>query len=167
MTESVRYQYYESRDGMVLFMASEREFWKNFCEGVGRPELFAANPGARFADHARGNVPLHRELTAIFKTRTTGEWIDFGKRVNTPIAPVNTTISIRDDPQFQARIGFRPWPAHGTDLMPPPITMIDETLPVPRKAPVGVGEDTDAVLRDVLGYDEARIAALRAAGALG
>src|SRR5262249_42148478 len=37
MTESVRYQYYRSRDGMVLFMASEREFWKNFCEGIGRP----------------------------------------------------------------------------------------------------------------------------------
>ena len=40
MTESVRYQYYRSRDGIVLFMASEREFWKNFCEGIGRPELF-------------------------------------------------------------------------------------------------------------------------------
>ena len=46
MKESVRYQYYRSRDGLVLFMASEREFWKNFCEGIGRPELFARNPGA-------------------------------------------------------------------------------------------------------------------------
>ena len=62
MKESVRYQYYRSRDGLVLFMASEREFWKNFCEGVGRPELFEANPGAKYADHARGNVALRREL---------------------------------------------------------------------------------------------------------
>ena len=62
MKESVRYQFYRSRDGLVLFMASEREFWKNFCEGVGRPELFEANPGAKYADHARGNVALRREL---------------------------------------------------------------------------------------------------------
>ena len=34
-------------------------------------------------------------------------------------------------------------------------------------APVAVGQDTDAVLRDVLGYDAARIAALRTTGALG
>jgi len=167
MTESVRYQYYGSRDGIVLFMASEREFWKNFCEGIGRAELFTENPGARFADHARGNVALHRALTAIFKTRTTREWVEFGKTVNTPIAPVNTTVSIRDDPQFQARVGFRPWQAHGTDLMPSPITMLDETLPVPTKAPVGVGQDTEAVLRDVLGYDQARIGALRAAKVFG
>ena len=45
MKESVRYQYYRSRDGLVLFMASEREFWKNFCDGIGRPELFDAQPG--------------------------------------------------------------------------------------------------------------------------
>jgi len=31
MREGVRYQYYESSDGHILFMASEREFWKNFC----------------------------------------------------------------------------------------------------------------------------------------
>jgi hypothetical protein len=38
---------------------------------------------------------------------------------------------------------------------------------VPPVAARDPGRDTDAVLRDVLGYDEARIAALRAAKALG
>ncbi|HVN50685.1 MAG TPA: CoA transferase, partial [Acidimicrobiales bacterium] len=33
MKDGVRYQLYESSDGHILFMASEREFWKNFCEG--------------------------------------------------------------------------------------------------------------------------------------
>ncbi len=36
MKEGVRYNIYESSDGYVLFMASERAFWKNFAEGVGR-----------------------------------------------------------------------------------------------------------------------------------
>ena len=167
MTESVRYQYYSSMDGLVLFMASEREFWKNFCNGVGRADLYERNPGSKYADHARGNVALRRELAAIFATRTTAEWIQFGLEVNTPIAPVHDTKSITRDPQFQARLPFQAWQQHGTDLMPTPIKLLGEELPVPSKARVEPGCDTETVLADVLGYDAARIAALRRAGALG
>jgi crotonobetainyl-CoA:carnitine CoA-transferase CaiB-like acyl-CoA transferase len=167
MKESVRYQYYRSRDGLVLFMASEREFWKNFCEGIGRPEMFTANPGAKYADHARGNVALRKELAAIFATRTTVEWVAFGQQVNTPICPVNTVKTIPADPQFQARMPMRPYREAGTDLMPSPIRPIGEALPEPAIAAREPGRDTERVLRDVLGYDEARIAALRRAGALG
>jgi crotonobetainyl-CoA:carnitine CoA-transferase CaiB-like acyl-CoA transferase len=167
MSETVRYQYYRSKDGIILFMASEREFWKNFAYGVGRPELYDQNPGSRYADHARGNLPLRRELAAIFATRTTAEWLEFGLRVNTPIAPVNDVKSITRDPQVQDRLPFRPWQEYGTDLMPTPIKLLGESLPAPGKAAVTAGRDTDAVLRDVLGYDAARIAALREAKALG
>jgi crotonobetainyl-CoA:carnitine CoA-transferase CaiB-like acyl-CoA transferase len=167
MTLSVRYQYYRSKDGMVLFMASEREFWRNFCEGIGRPELFVQNPGARYADHARGNLALRRELAAIFATRTTAEWIAFAQQVNTPICPVNDVKSITRDPHFQARLPMRPHAEAGTDLMPSPVKLIGESLPVPSVAAREPGRDTDAVLRDVLGYDAAKVAALRASGALG
>ncbi len=167
MTESVRYQYYRSRDGIVLFMASEREFWKNFCHGVGRVDLYERNPGAKYADHARGDVALRAELAVIFATRTTQEWIAFGLEVNTPLAPVHDTKSIVRDPQFQDRLPLRPWQEAGTDLMPSPIKLLDEQLPVPGKAAVEAGRDTDAVLASVLGYDAERIAALRRAGALG
>ncbi len=62
MSGGVRYQIYESGDGHVLFMASEQAFWKNFCDGVGRPELFEAHPGSRYADHARGNLELRARI---------------------------------------------------------------------------------------------------------
>jgi crotonobetainyl-CoA:carnitine CoA-transferase CaiB-like acyl-CoA transferase len=167
MRESVRYQYYASRDGIVLFMASEREFWKNFAYGIGRPELYDSNPGAKYADHARGNVALRRQLADIFATRTTAEWVQFGLEVNTPLAPVNDSKTITRDPQFRDRLPFRSAVEHGTELMPSPIKPLGEELPIPTKAAVEPGRDTDAVLRDVLGYDAARIAALRQAGALG
>jgi crotonobetainyl-CoA:carnitine CoA-transferase CaiB-like acyl-CoA transferase len=167
MRESVRYQYYRSRDGLVLFMASEREFWKNFAYGIGRPELYDDNPGAKYADHARGNVALRHQLDEIFATRTTVEWVAFGLEVNTPIAPVNDTKSITHDPQFRARLPLRAWREHGADLMPSPIKPLDEELPVPTKAAAEPGRDTDAVLREVLGYDADRIAALRKGGILG
>ena len=167
MTESVRYQYYRSKDGLVLFMASEREFWKNFSEGVGRPELYAENPGAKYDDHARGNVALRLELAAIFAGRTTVDWVAFGLEKNTPICPVNTVKTVTADPHFQARLPLRPFREAGTDLMPSPIKLVGETLPTPSTAARDPGRDTDAVLRDVLGYDDNKIAALRAAKALG
>ena len=166
MRDGVRYQFYESADGHVLFMASEREFWENFCLGVDRPDLFEKHPGSQYADHARDNNELRAELAEIFRSRTTAEWLDFASRANTPIAPVNTPKTLADDPQFQDRLPWIPKEQVGSDQVPSPIKVIDEEMALPTRAP-DAGQHTEAVLRDVLGYDEARIADLRAAGALG
>ena len=101
-------------------------------------------------------------LTEIFKTKTSKEWIEFGDRHNTPIAPVNTPQTIAADPQFQFRL---PWISRErleADMLPLPVKVTDGSLPVPDRAP-DVGEHTDEVLRDA-GYDEAAIKGLRAAG---
>jgi crotonobetainyl-CoA:carnitine CoA-transferase CaiB-like acyl-CoA transferase len=166
MRHGVRYQIYESKDGFVLFQASEREFWQNFCAGVDRTDLFDRWPGARVADHAPGNRELQAELRDIFRASTTAEWVAFGAEHNTPIAPVNTPRTLADDPQFQDRLPFYPREALGAEQLPSPIKLLDEDLPVPAKAPT-VGQHTDDVLRDVLDYDDAHVAALRDAGALG
>jgi crotonobetainyl-CoA:carnitine CoA-transferase CaiB-like acyl-CoA transferase len=166
MRHGVRYQIYESKDGFVLFQASEREFWQNFCAGVDRRDLFERWQGARVADHAPGNRTLQAVLRALFRARTTAEWVAFGIEHNTPIAPVNTPQTLADDPQFQARLPFYPRDVLGAEQLPTPIKLLDEELPVPRKAPT-VGQHTDEVLRDVLGYDDTRVARLRAVGALG
>ena len=166
MAEGVRYQIYETSDGHVLFMASEQEFWKNFCDGVGRPDLFEANPGSKYADHAIGNKDLQRELREIFGTKTSAEWLAFGGEVNTPIAPVNTPETIGDDPQFADRLGWLPRSKLGAEQLPLPIKVVGDELDVPAKAPE-VGQHTDEVLKDVLGYDETQLAALRDAGAFG
>jgi crotonobetainyl-CoA:carnitine CoA-transferase CaiB-like acyl-CoA transferase len=166
MREGVRYQIYESADGHVLFMASERAFWKNFCEAVGRMDLFERWPGNKYADHARNNRGLQRELREIFKTKTSAEWIDFGNEVNTPIAPVNTSKSIADDPQFRDRFPWIPASRLGADEIPLPVHVLGEELPVPTRAP-NVGEHTHEVLADVLGYDAARVTELRESGSLG
>jgi crotonobetainyl-CoA:carnitine CoA-transferase CaiB-like acyl-CoA transferase len=166
MRHGVRYQIYASADGYVLFQASEREFWQNFCDGIGRTDLFERWPGEKVADHAPGNRELQAELRTIFAERPSAEWIAFGREHNTPIAPVNTPRTLAADPQFADRLGFLPRSALGAEQLPLPITLVDGALPVPERAPT-VGQHTDAVLRDALGYDDARIAALRASGALG
>jgi crotonobetainyl-CoA:carnitine CoA-transferase CaiB-like acyl-CoA transferase len=166
MSEGVRYQIYASSDGHVLFMASEQAFWKNFCEGVDRADLFEKWPGSKYADHARGNRELQAELRAIFATKTSAEWMEFGGRVNTPIAPVNTPHTLADDPQFADRLGWIPASQLGADQLGFPVRFVGETLPVPDKAPTN-GQHTADVLRDVCGYDDERIATLKAGGILG
>jgi crotonobetainyl-CoA:carnitine CoA-transferase CaiB-like acyl-CoA transferase len=167
MVEGVRYQVYETKDGQhVLFMASEQAFWKNFCEAVERSDLFERWPGSKYADHARGNRELQGELRAIFLTKTAAEWLEFGGRVNTPIAPVNTPKSVFDDPQFADRLPLLPAAEVGNDQIFTPLHFVGEELPHPAKAPT-VGQHTEDVLRSVLGYDDARIAAARSDGAFG
>ena len=167
MKEGVRYQVYETADGRhVLFMASEQAFWKNFAEGVGRPELFERWPGSKYADHARGNRELQAELKAIFATRTLAEWLDFGLEVETPLAPVNTPKTLLDDPQFLDRFPMYSVEQLGAEQIPGPLKFQGEALPVPTKAPT-VGQHTDEVLADLLGWDTEQIAAAREAGGLG
>ncbi len=167
MIEGVRYQVYEAEDGRyVLFMASEQAFWKNFCEAVGRTELFERWPGSKFADHARGNRELQTQLRDIFRTRTAAEWLEAGVEQNFPVAPVNTPQTIADDPQFQDRFHWIPTEVLGADQLPSPLKFVGDELPVPTRAPT-VGQHTEEVLRDLLGWDDRRIAESRAAGGLG
>ena len=165
MWEGVRYQIYEASDGHVLFMASEQAFWRNFCEGVNRMDLFERWPGSTYADHARHNTELQTELKAIFATRTCTEWLDFSNEANTPIAPVNTPRTAPDDPQFSYRLPFYGIEDVGAEQLPLPIYLEGELPPTPTMAP-RVGEQTDEVLAE-LGLSPERIAELRASGAVG
>jgi crotonobetainyl-CoA:carnitine CoA-transferase CaiB-like acyl-CoA transferase len=166
MREGVRYQLYESADGHVLFMASEQAFWKNFAEGIGRPELFEKWPGSKYADHAKGNLELQAILQEVFKEKTSVEWLDFADEHNVPIAPVNNAKNIVDDPQFQDRFPLYTVEQVGAEQLPLPLNVIGERLPAPTMAPT-VGQNTDEVMAEVLGYDDAKIAELRSAGAFG
>ena len=133
----VRYQMYDASDGVVMIMCSEQAFWKNFCETVGRMDLFEKWPGSKYADHARNNRELQAELKPIFKTKTCQEWIDLGNEKNFPMAPVNTPENIVDDPQFQARFTIYPHEEHGADMISFPVHWEGEEMPAPTRAPAG------------------------------
>lgn len=165
LCDGVRYQVYESADGHVLLMASERKFWRNFCEGVGRLDLFERWPGAEYADHARGNDELRTELAELFCSRTTAEWVAVAVACDTAIVPVNSAASLPGDPQFRDRMHWLPRTHHGADLVPVPVHVAGEERPAPDPAPTA-GQHTDEVLADVLGLDRDQIDHLRREGAI-
>lgn len=166
MREAVRYQYYDTADGRtILFQASERHFFVRFCTALGRTDLLEGDLGEEFGEHAHGDVALRRELAAIFATRTQQEWVDFLLEVDVPGAPVHRVDELPDDPNFAARadVVAHEHPVAG------PLRLLG--TPIRSDAPRGAmgpapatGAHSDEILRDVLGYDDARIAALRATG---
>lgn len=167
MTDAVRYQFHASADGHVLFMASEWKFWRNFCAAIGREDLFDAHPGAELADHARGDLALRRELAAVFGSRTTAEWVELGLAHDIPIGPVNTPATVAADPQFADRLPWQPTDRLVADQLPFPVRVVGEPPPAATRRAPKPGEATEEIVRDVLGYDDARYEELRKAGAFG
>ena len=164
LSASVRYQYYATADGRhILFQASERHFFERFCRGVSREDLLGTGNTAEHGEHARGDVGLRRELAAIFATRTQSEWVAFFLEHDVPGGPVHAPADLVDDPQFQARFGASPRNApDASGMLGTPVHTGEPAAPI-RPAP-GLGQHTDEVLRELLGYDGARVVALRAAG---
>ena len=72
------------------------------------------------------------------------------------------------DPQLAHRRHFRrvPHPLHGEVWVEGPVAAFSRTPPGPAWAGPTVGQHSDWVLREVLGYDDDRITELVIAGAL-
>jgi crotonobetainyl-CoA:carnitine CoA-transferase CaiB-like acyl-CoA transferase len=160
-------QNFPTRDGWIVIFCNKEKFWRDLVETLGAPELAEDPRFGSFADrftHRDALLPLLRER---FATRTTADWLD-RLRGRVPCAPVNDVRQALADPQVLARdmIVEVEHPEFGTlrEVRSPVRT--EGEVRQPRRAP-RLGEDTDDILREVLGYGEATIARLRAAGVIG
>ena len=102
----------------------------------------------------RGNTELRaRAAPRSSAAARPAEWVEFGGRANTPIAPVNTPRDHRRRPAVPGpACRGSPRSASAPSSCRRPIKLIGEELPLPTMAPTA-GQHTDAVLDDVLGYD--------------
>lgn len=160
-------QNFPTRDGWIVVFCNKDKFWRDLVETLGVPELAEDARFATFADrfdHRESLLPL---LRARFETRTTADWLD-RLRGRVPCAPVNDVRQALADPQVLARdmIVEVEHPEFGTlrEVRSPVRT--EGEIRQPRRAP-RLGEHTDSILRDVLGYRDGTIARLRSAGAIG
>ena len=148
---------------VMLGLQNERE-WKLFCDKVLRQAQLAADP--RFDSNSQRNA--HRqELAAIigevFGTMTAEDVIARLDEAQIANAHVNTVGELWTHPQLQARGRLRPVASPRGELqalLPPGRNDSFEVRMDPIPA---VGEQTDAILRE-LGRGDEEIARLRAAG---
>jgi len=77
------YDYYKTKDGQyVTFGGLEPQFFKAFCETIGRPDLIAG--GCIRKDLA----PVKEQVREIMKTKTRDEWTAVFKNVDACFEPV-------------------------------------------------------------------------------
>lgn len=164
----VPYQTFQTRDGWIIVAVGNDGQFRKFVEAGGRPELadderFATNPSR--VRHRDTLVPI---LAEMVKARDKADWIGALEAAGVPCGPINDLDEVFDNEQVVAR-GMQvslPHPC-GADakLVRNPIRM-SATPPEARTAPPLLGAQTDDVLRDMLGYDDTKIAALRAKQAI-
>ncbi len=160
-------QNFPTRDGWIVIFCNKDKFWRDLVETLGVPELAEDDRFRTFADRLTNRDALVSLLHARFTTRTTADWLD-RLRGRVPCAPVNDVRQALADPQVLARdmIVEVEHPEFGTlrEVRSPVRT--EGEIRRPRRAP-RLGEHTDPILRDVLGYSASTIARLRSAGVIG
>lgn len=162
----VPYQVFPTADGHMMVAVGNDSQYAALCRLLERPDLylderFSTNP-ARVV-HRATLIPI---LEALFRHRPTHEWVEALLDVGVPCGPMNDIPTALNDPQSKARgmVQSFPHPLGGTVSMVAPVPKMSETPPTIQSIPPAVGEHTDHILRDFLGYDETQIAELHQQG---
>ncbi|MBI3937936.1 MAG: CoA transferase, partial [Betaproteobacteria bacterium] len=107
-------------------------------------------------------------LAAIFRTRTTRDWVEALEAAGVPNGPINTIAQVFEEPQVVAR-GMRielPHPLAGSVPLVRSPVVFSETPLEHRLPPPTLGQHTEEILREMLAMSEAGIAQLRADGVI-
>jgi crotonobetainyl-CoA:carnitine CoA-transferase CaiB-like acyl-CoA transferase len=157
---------YPTSDGryICLVMLQAAQYWADFCQHLGRPEL-AEDPRFDGAEKLAANSgEAVRILRETFATRSLAEWSARFQTLKGQWAPVQHTLEVADDPQVRAN-GYMAATAtrEGTpfELVASPV-QFDERPTATQRAPE-FNEHGDEILGE-LGLDMDRILELKAAG---
>ena len=152
---------FTAKDGHIIVGAGNERLWVKLCNILGKSELLA---DARFDTNSNRTAHV-KELSAIlndvFKQKTIHEWMEVLETAELPCAPINTVADIVNDPQIKARkmIVELEHPVAGhLKMAGVPVKMSATPGAVERPAPM-LGQHTAELLKEILGWDEAKTAA--------
>ena len=157
------YEAFPARDRWFALAAANQRQWATLCDVIGRPDLkddprFVTN-GARVSNRAE----LVSVLNGVFAARDADEWLADLREAGLPCGPINAIPDVFDHPQAQAR-GLALEAEHPT-AGPVRLTgfpyKLSQTPAEVRRPPPTLGQHTEEVLVDLLGYSADQVAALR------
>jgi crotonobetainyl-CoA:carnitine CoA-transferase CaiB-like acyl-CoA transferase len=158
-------QLYQAKDAPLMIAASNRGQHERLFRALDRPDLAAQSS---HGERERRYEEQTKELEAIIAKRTADEWEEYLQSRHVPAGRVRTLAEALADPQLKARrvLHEQEIPgATGSITVPLAAFKFAHGGPSIETPPPRLGEHTDPVLRE-LGYSDADIAALRAAGAV-
>jgi CoA:oxalate CoA-transferase len=159
------YRGFTARDNVdVVVTANTERMWVGLCRALGCAEL-AQDPrfetGQNRYDNRGALWPI---LEKAFLQRTADEWVPMLEQEGIPVGVVNTLDRVMVDPQIAARDMIMDLAAEDgrkTRVMGNPIRF-DEAEAGKPTYPPALGEDSAAVLENVLGMSEGEISDLLA-----
>ena len=159
------YNTYKCADGYVaIFTAAERH-WHSMCHMLGRPALLQDPELSSTIGRAKNMAEVDDIVGSWTLTRTKEEVLRALNEAHVPCAPVKTAREVATDPHLEAR-GF--WvdvdhPRRGKTRVPiSPIRLHTGGKSEIRRPAPTLGQDTDAVLGELLGLKADELAKLRA-----
>jgi len=160
---------YRTRDGGSIYLAcaSDRTF-KRLADALGRADLAADHRFARASERLANRAALDVILSETFEQEKRDAMMEKLRATGVPAAPVLSVAEALSGPDVGARglLTSIPHPTAGAvPNIASPIRMSRTPVVDPIAAPP-LGYHTDEVLRDILGYDQDHIAAMRRNGAL-
>ena len=162
----VPYQVFETQDGHIILAIGNDGQFRRFCELADQPHLaqdprFVANRG-----RVKHRAQLIEALALLMKSKNTDDWLNLLEPEGIPCGRINSIDETLNDPQVVHR-QMRTQALHSSlgeiNLLGSPLKL-SETPGEVRRAPPVLGEDTDQVLREVLGYEDSAIRGLHADG---
>lgn len=158
---------FHAADGPFLLTVGNDKLWRRMCvEGLDAPQLPEDPDFASNETRAGNREKLTGILNGIFGTDTRDNWIAKLRAAGVPAGPIRTVGEAMTSPESESRGIVQQVPHSGVGEVPivrSPMMLTGTPVRDPVGAPVH-GEHSGAVLSDVLGYDEVRIAELAASG---
>lgn len=153
-----------------LAMLQPDRYWKDFCEVIGKPELIEDPRFAEVKIRGKNSAAVVAIFDEVFATRPRAEWMRVlkGSRGDFIYTIVNSVTDLPDDPQVRANdyVVDYDHPALGNlTLLGMPVKL-SATPGEPRGHAPELGEHTELLLTEMLGYSWDDVARLRDANVI-
>jgi len=158
---------FETDPDAYIYFITQAPVWGAICDVIGKPEWKTdpdyATPGAR--------LPRLKQIFAIVEqwtvTKTKFEAMDILNKLDIPCGPILSMKELAHEQSLRATgtVVEVAHPTRGTYLTVGNPIKLSDSVPDVRRSPL-LGEHTDEVLREVLGFSPPEIAEIKASGAV-
>lgn len=165
----VPYQIFETSDGsFALAVGTDKQFATLCRDILNMPDLAEDTRFITAKNRAVYRDELIARLAPAFRTDTCDHWLDLCRHKSVPAGAVKDVPGALTSPSATARdvVQTLDHPHLGSVRMVRSAHGLAAQKTAPQKAPPMLGQDTDEVLRRVLGYDDERISHLKDTGAV-
>jgi len=156
------YQSFDTEDAPITLGLGNDGIWRRFWAAVGDPDYGAQVRLRSNKDRREARAEIVARIQSVLLQRKRGEWLELFVQHRIPAGPINRLDEVAADRALHARGMLYSIPAFSASV--PQVGLgirVDGSSQTYRYAPPGLGEHTDAVLREQVGLNAAQIADLR------